>query len=199
MKKELKSLLMVGSVAFGLVFDVSSQSLDRYEVPASPYDSYMGAFKTVAARGSADRQITIDEVSHWTEEASSIRYEHLSAYEWKSPAEVDATGTGDCKDKALWLYAKLTEAGARDLEIVVGKKNSRSNEYHAWLYLTLGGRSYLLDPTYSGSVADLSEFRDDEYLPAYSYTASKVFAYRSAASSVAGVNDPRYLPVASMQ
>ena len=118
-------------------------------------------------------------VREWTEKANDIRYDHIEAYRPRSPNEVEASGRGDCKDKALWLYSKLTAAGARNVQLVIGKKDNQAQEFHAWLYLTLNGQAYLLDPTLSGSVCEASDFGIDEYIPVYSYDRNGAYVYET--------------------
>ena len=131
--------------------------------------------------------MSVEQVGQWTREEHRIRYEHVGDYRWKTPKEVDSSWTGDCKDKALWLYAKLKEAGVRDLRLVIGRKDRGSRQFHAWLYLTLDGLAYLLDPTRSGDVWKQTEFGDDEYIPAYSFDGESAYSH--------GI-DLRFFPIA---
>jgi transglutaminase-like putative cysteine protease len=175
----------------------SAQTFNRREVSQTPYDSYMGSFRTVAARGPGSGLLTMDQVQALTERANDFRYNHVEAYKPQSPEELEATGRGDCKDKAVWLYARLAEAGAREVQLVIGKSDSRAQEFHAWLYLKLGGRTYLLDPTFSGSVNEASEFGMEEYIPVYAYDSNGSYIYEGANTGL--TFDPRYqMPIPSV-
>jgi transglutaminase superfamily protein len=167
-----------------------AQSLSRREVTSTPYDSYLGSFRTVASKGAGLGSLTGAVVHNLTERANDFRYEHIEAYRPQSPEQLEASGRGDCKDKALWLYAKLRAAGARNVQMVIGKKDTRSEEFHAWIYLTLDGRTYLLDPTFSSSVVEASEFGAEEYIAVYGYDGAGTYVYDTAAAGISF--DPRY-------
>jgi len=172
------------------VLPAQAQFSSRREVSQTPYDAYMGAFRSVAERGPGQGLLTTATVEGLTERAYDFRYDHIEAYRARSPEEVESSGRGDCKDKALWLYSKLAAAGARDMQLVVGKKDNQAQEFHAWLYLSFNGRTYLLDPTFSGSMTEVSEVGADEYIPVYAYDNHGSYIYETA---TAALNfDPRY-------
>lgn len=177
------ALLLVGA------FPLLSQSLGRYPVSSTPYDPYLDTFREAAHRPVAARNLSSEEVGRLTEAAYDFRYDHAANYRPKTPQELEASGRGDCKDKAVWLFSKLAASGARDLHLVIGKKHLNADEFHAWLYLKMNGRTYLLDPTFSESAEPVSEFSADEYIPVYSYTGDQSFAYGTS-GALAG--DPRY-------
>lgn len=155
-----------------------SLTLEKQVVLQTPYDAYLGPFRAVTQAPAGNNKFTIDAMEKWTREAHRIRYERAGEYEWKSPEEVERTATGDCKDKALWLYSKLRAAGATALELVIGKQNLSDAEFHAWVIAVFEGRSYLLDPASRGSVWEMSDFEWNEYVPFYSYDARNAFAYK---------------------
>jgi hypothetical protein len=149
----------------------------------------MSAYHQVVARGEGAAGLpSLEQIENWTSQAYDIGYEHTDAYRAKTPEQLEAAGRGDCKDKALWLYAKLAGAGVEDIHFVVGKKDAMADEFHAWLYFKVQGRTYLADPTFSSSVQPASDFDRDEYIPAFSYSGEQAYAYQTAAASF----DPRY-------
>ena len=42
--------------------------------------------------------------------------------EWKTPNEIAHAPTADCKGKAVALYQRMRENGARNLRLVIGKR-----------------------------------------------------------------------------
>src|SRR5204862_8270892 len=107
----------------GLSVPVFGQSIGRHEVARTPYDPYMTAFRRVVSRMPGQGSLSLATVEKLAEKAHDIRYDHLEDYLARSPEEVESSGRGDCKDKALWLYSKLLAVGARDLQMVIGKKD----------------------------------------------------------------------------
>lgn len=199
MKDNSKSQAVVMAAVLLLILSTpaGAQSFSRREISQTPYDSYMGSFRTVASRGSGTGHLTMDQVQDLTERANDFRYDHIEAYKPQSPEGLEATGRGDCKDKAVWLYAKLAAAGAQNVQFVIGKKDSGAEEFHAWLYLTFNGRTYLLDPTFSSSASEASEFGADEYIPVYAYDTHGAYVYESANAGLSF--DPRYqMPIPSV-
>ena len=181
--------MAIATAGLVLSVSVSAAVLPATEVRTTPYDPYLGVFRQIAARPASANAVTMDQVEEWTWKASKFDYSHDDDYHWKTPEQLDAAGAGDCKDKALWLYSKLHAAGAHDLTMVIGKKDAAATEYHAWLYLRLGGKTFLLDPTTDGRVWEVTDFGESEYIPVYGYMAGRAFAY--------GTSDPRYGAVAS--
>ena len=169
----------IGWTMFLLLFSTPAlaQFFSRQEVSHTSYDLYLDSFRSVASQASGAGPLTLDLVREWTEKANDIPYNHVEPYRFRSPEEVEASGYGDCKDKALWLYSKLSAAGARHIQLVIGRKDTQAGEFHAWLYLTFCGRTYLLDPTISGSISEASDYSADEYVPVYAYDRSGAYAY----------------------
>lgn len=198
MKGESRNQAVIAGTVLFLILSTPllAQSIARHQVSQTPYDPYMGAFRTVAARGLG-HGLNMEAVKQLTEKANDIRYDHIEDFRARSPEEVEASGRGDCKDKALWLYSKLTAMGAQDIQLVIGKKDSRAQEFHAWLYLSLNGHTYLLDPTFSASVSEASDFGAEEYIPVYAYSANGSYVYDTAAAGM--TSDPRYeMPIPSI-
>ena len=187
-------MLMV-ALLLTLSLPTLAQSFSRREVSETPYDIYLDSFRSVASRSPGAGPLAMASVQEWLEKANDIRYNHIEAYRPRSPEEVEASGYGDCKDKALWLFAKLSAAGAHNVQLVIGKKDSQAEEFHAWLYLTLGDCTYLLDPTANESFCETSDFGVDEYIPIYAYDHHGAYVYETAVTGLtSAVQDPTQIP-----
>ena len=67
--------------------------------------------------------------------------------EWKTPEEVQTAPMADCKGKAVALYKRMHEHGARNVRLVIGRRTPISKKTHAWLEWNTDGATYVLDPT----------------------------------------------------
>ena len=152
-------------------------TLDKQVVSQTPYDAYLAPFHRVAESPPGAEKFTLASMEKWTRAAHRIRYERRGDRPWQTPEELEHSATGDCKDKALWLYSKLKAAGATSLELVIGKQNLFDSEFHAWVIARHANRDYLLDPSNRSSVWEISDFDWDEYVPFYSYDDSNAFCY----------------------
>lgn len=197
MTDRAKSQVVMFMVALLLTLSLPTlaQSFSQRKVSGTPYDIYLDSFRSVASQGPGAGPLAMTSVQEWLEKANDIRYDHIEAYRLRSPEEVEASGYGDCKDKALWLFAKLSAAGAHNIQLVIGKKNSQAEEFHAWLYLTLGGCTYLLDPTANEPICEASDFGVDEYIPIYAYDHHGAYDYEIAGTGLTtSMQDPTQIP-----
>lgn len=178
-----KSSHQVSTIVVALFFCgamcAEALTLDKEITPHTPYDAYLESFRKIAAAPPGTGEFTLASMEKWTRAAHRIRYERVGDRPWQTPEQTERSATGDCKDKALWLYSRLREAGATALELVIGKQNLFDAELHAWVIARHADRNYLLDPTHCGSVWELSDFDWDEYVPFYSYDGNNAFCYRS--------------------
>lgn len=97
---------------------------------------------------------------------------------WQLPNETQKLGTGDCEDKAIWLYVRLLQHGYTNVRLVVGKYEASSSVYHVWVnwYVKTVGKDgrvketvYILDPTVDYRPWPASSFSAGYYLPLYSF------------------------------
>jgi len=158
-------------------------TLQKEVVAATPFDFYLAPFHEVASARTSDREFTTREMEKWARRAHRIAYEHTGDHVWKSPEQVEQTSTGDCKEKALWLFSRLKSSGASSLEMVIGKRHLSDANFHAWIIVHHQGRTYLLDPAARGSVWETSDFEWDEYVPSFSYDGRRSFGYTYQAAA----------------
>lgn len=157
---------------FGLA--LASSASAAQDAPASvaltPFDSKLrsaGFFDAAALPqdGEASPE-TLFRIAH------SFRYRSEAQDRWQSAEETDARRSGDCEDKALWLYQKLTQGGHREVSLVVGRK-AGARGLHVWVTLRGAGNTLLiLDPSTQNRLWKESDFPKSSYVPLYSFDAN---------------------------
>ena len=90
--------------------------------------------------------------------------------QWQSADETAARKSGDCEDKALWLYRELKKNGYEDVHLVVGRFRPFDRTLHAWVFYTDdAGKNVILDPTTQRRPWHAEEFSKNYYLPLFSF------------------------------
>ena len=111
-----------------------------------------------------------ERVERALEKAHDMQYRRDAGIdEWQSPGETALRGGGDCEDLSIWLYDKMVENGVKGARICVGKKNPRDTQFHSWVMWLAGEKTYILDPTVSGSISNARLCPAGFYKPYYSY------------------------------
>lgn len=110
-----------------------------------------------------------------------LRYRYSK--QWKTPAEVTATGVADCKGKAITLYEQMQAIGAQNIRFVIGKRRAGSGETHAWLEWETREGQYLLDPTFNWLAVKALPRSSNKYIPLYVYEGP----FRYHAVNVTGI------------
>ncbi len=103
--------------------------------------------------------------------ARSFRYvREKRGDNWQSPEETERRASGDCEDKALWLYSGLKEKGYMNVRLVVGKYKSFYSQFHVWVvYTDDDGDAFLLDPATQKRIFKTTDLASNFYTPVYSY------------------------------
>ena len=114
--------------------------------------------------------------AHWNKVERALERAHEMRYQndehgdhWQNPAQTQRRGGGDCEDLSIWLYARLIENGVHGARVCVGKKSPRDSQFHSWVVWLTGDKTYILDPTVSGSASDARLCPAGYYKPYYSY------------------------------
>jgi hypothetical protein len=81
----------------------------------------------------------------------------------------------DCKGKAVALYQRMHEHGARNVRLVIGRRTPVSKKTHAWLEWNADGETYVLDPTINWTAYRSNEIAGNNYQPLYAYSGSHKF------------------------
>ncbi len=89
---------------------------------------------------------------------------------WQSAEETEAKHSGDCEDKAIWLFSRLKMNGYESIRLVIGKYRPVDRQYHVWVtYQDPLGNEYLLDPTKQKHIWTMGQFSSDFYRPIFSF------------------------------
>jgi hypothetical protein len=151
-------------------------------VRTTPYDHQMirVSFALTVRGPEQPGSLSPDAVKQWMMQLRAIPY-HYSRY-WQTPTEVDFARLGDCKGKALSLYARMRNAGATNLQLVIGKRHIYDSATHAWLEWETSAGIYLLDPTFDETPAKLTEVDSMTYLPLYAYDGLRKYRVSNVGS-----------------
>lgn len=83
---------------------------------------------------------------------------------WQSADQTSQYFSGDCEDKAIWLYTQMRRNGYRDVSLHIGKYGPSSQKFHMWVtYVDTENRTILLDPTMQRKPWDVSAFPERNY------------------------------------
>ena len=156
-----------------------------FSAKRTPYDHQMARIQPVLSTPVPPRHtdLSLLLVNHWIGELRAIPYRYCM--EWKTPSELAHEPTGDCKGKAVALYQRMRENGARDLRLIIGRRAPTSRSTHTWVEWTTESATYVLDPTINWNAQRMNEIADNSYVPYYAYTGSR--RYRAATSLYAGL------------
>lgn len=136
-------------------------------VQATPFDGALAkaGFFDLAPRAAAGT-VSIENLFM---RARAFRYVHVAgSLRWQSPEETAMRGSGDCKDKSIWLYSEMIKNGYSDVKLVIGRYRDMDRILHAWLIYTDGnGDTVLLDPTKQKRPWKVGEFSPELYKMLY--------------------------------
>ena len=161
--------------------DVLNATLIR----ATPFDyklSLAGFFNLSVPNHPINTILPAESIDSLFNKARSFRYaEDRTGDYWQSPEETDRKHSGDCEDKAVWLYAQLKYNGYSDVRLVIGKYRSFDRKYHVWVLCTdASGASYLLDPAAQKRVCAVGHFSPGFYQPVYSFDGQNRYLYKAS-------------------
>lgn len=165
-RKRRRMKHIIRRAAFGLALTTATAGPTR--VSGTPYEQYLHVVRTTLS-GIPEQRATFTETELLTRIGYGFRYRQSHPYIPRPADEVERTGYGDCKDKALWLATRL---GDESIRFVIGKQRAHSRESHAWLEWESGGVTWILDPTIRSVPRDKRSFPPTTYIPLWSYTKS---------------------------
>ena len=147
----------------------------------TPYDLQMQRIQPVltAPISVQHSDLPLSLVNQWIGELRAIPYSY--SMEWKTPSEVAHGPAADCKGKAVALYQRMRENGARNLRLVIGRRTPVSRSTHTWIEWTSGSMTFVLDPTINWVAEAVNEIPEDSYVPYYAFAGSR--KYRAAAAT----------------
>ena len=144
---------------------------------ATPYDSKLssaGFFNHSATLGE-NSPLQHRSIASLFYEARSFRYvPDFNGDYWQSPDETASKRSGDCEDKALWLYQQLVDNGYTDVQLVIGKFRQHEFKNHVWVTCSdpSSDNTLLLDPSSQKRPWVVGSFSDGFYITWYVYNES---------------------------
>ena len=97
---------------------------------------------------------------------------------WQTPQETSQKRSGDCEDKAVWLYAQLKQNGIENVRLVIGKHKSMDRNYHVWVQVRdPDGSVLILDPAVQKRIWRSGDFSGGFYNALYSYDGKNRFKH----------------------
>jgi hypothetical protein len=158
-----------------------SASASGMPTQATPFDGKMDAAGGFSIEtGAAQRSLTSSEELFM--KARSMRYVSDPAGRdiWQTPQETESRWSGDCEDKAVWLYARLKQNGFSGVRLVVGRMHANGSGLHVWVTLSDSeGHTWILDPTAQRRIWKDSDFMPGLYRPIYSFDGMNRYRYDS--------------------
>lgn len=159
----------------------------------TPYDRYLGSVRAVVANldvHPGDMTLAVQLMK----EGRRFKYCVSDPYRADPPALTEARRGGDCKSKALWLYASL---GDGDALFVIGKTQKRARNSHAWVYWRSDERWWILDCTERSEPIAADSISSDRYVPYYSYGRQGTYRHKATRLILTGGLSLKPKPVAS--
>jgi len=179
MKTLLLFVATLAAVPAARAFDVNDLGTP---VGRTPYDRYFGGVKQVLAQTASGRAQQT-EVSQLVKRGRGFRYSFTTPYIPQTPDVTEATRTGDCKAKSLWLADRMNDSNVR---FVVGKLSAGAKQSHAWLIWNDGTAWWVLDPTVASSPKRADRIGHKDWVCLFSYTKSGT--YQHAATKNYAIN-----------
>ena len=175
-------LACVLSSPFVINADVWANALyySGYLVRATPFDAKLnsvGFFNELSMLSPRAKSMQSAESLFLV--AKSFRYvPHTPTDKWQTPQETASKGSGNCADKALWLYTQLRQSGYDHVRLVIGKYRSMDPVFHVWVtYMDISGNIYVLDPAIQRQPWKIENFPAELYKPIYSFGAGNRYRH----------------------
>jgi len=185
MKRYLCIPLVIAFYVLGATVGLSAQIDLGAPASRTPYDAYLGPVWAVlkSLSGKADDATAAQLVR----QGRAFRYSYNSAqpYQPQTPEQTEATKSGDCKAKSLWLASKLNDRGVR---FVIGKAKAGQSMSHAWLIWNGPEGWTILDATLYSSPLSPASLSPSQFVPTYSFAPSGKYAHAMAAAGAAAKN-----------
>src|SRR3979411_721950 len=122
---------LIGCAAFSAVSCFAETMY--FAVDSTPYDHQMMRVVPVLAANDVGRpdQVSVLIVNYWMSQLRAMPYRF--SRQWRTPAEVEAANSADCKGKAVALYSQMRANGAQNVRVIIGKRRHEDAATHAWL------------------------------------------------------------------
>lgn len=138
-------------------------------IDSTPYDGQMTRVSQVlhSEAGPRVQRTSMAALNSWIGRLRAMPYRYSQW--WRTPREVNRAKVGDCKGKAVALYEKMREHGARNVRLVIGKRRMEDARTHAWVEWETMQGTFLLDPTFNWTAAKTDERDSTTYVPIFAY------------------------------
>ena len=172
----------LSSLTAGVAFSAVSCFAETiyFAVDSTPYDHQMMRVVPVLASTHVawPDQVSVLIVNYWMSQLRAIPYRF--SRQWRTPAEVEAANSADCKGKAVALYSQMRANGAQNVRVIIGKRRHEDAATHAWLEWERRGATYLLDPTFNSVAVRMEQEDPLSYIPFYVYEGGSKYRAGSA-------------------
>ncbi|MEI6350506.1 MAG: hypothetical protein WCP06_05305 [Verrucomicrobiota bacterium] len=169
----MKFLLFIALIAGWAAQINAASDVSRGQRGPTPYDAFLQPVHAVLGNLQGG-STSFKKVSELMRQGHAFKYIRQSPYAATLPDITAMRRSGDCKAKSLWLADRMNDCTIR---FVVGKANSNSTVYHAWLLWKNQGRWWILDPTLSANPISAESVTPDRYLALYSYDKSGSYCH----------------------
>lgn len=129
------------------------------------YEPYAQPIRSVINRLN-NSDADFDRVCELMRQGRRFRYRMHHPYRASPPEVTEALREGCCKDKSLWLAARMNDDSIR---YVYGRARKESHGLHAWLVWDSGGYSWVLDCTNYSRPLRKDLLPPDEYVSLYQW------------------------------
>ncbi len=180
--KQIKLSLVIGLSMYFLCsassFAGESDSYGR-QTQGTPYDQKVALAEVLKNPYQSSVNSPIQSVEHLFWKARRFSYSReKDSDDWQLPQETEKKQSGDCEDKALWLYAHLRAAGYKNLGLVVGKYRNQDPSYHVWVVrVDENGNAFILDPTIQNRIWPLKVFQSGFYQPLFLFDGNRRYRF----------------------
>ena len=157
----------------------------------TPYDAYLGPVWSVFHQlngPKADPKVAAQLVRQG--HSFSYSYKKDQPYVPQAPEQTEATHSGDCKAKSLWLASKLND---KNIRFVIGKAKQVQAVSHAWIIWNGPDGWTILDATLYSSPLQPARLSPSEFVPTYSFAPSGKYSHTTAGGAAAGARNGDHL------
>ncbi|GEM_PF-1499497 len=173
--KQIVLILLILNIGYSFPIQAAPVTIsdnNRILIKSTPYDNKLSRTGllpfTPIELFNEEKSLPIESLFL---KAKAFRYvkEHQGNI-WQTPQETERKGSGDCEDKAVWLFHQLKLNGYENVRLVVGKYKSVNRGYHVWVaYTDRDSVSYILDPAAQKRIWKSDDFSSAFYRPLYSF------------------------------
>lgn len=156
---------------------VDERYLFAQKVRSTPFDQRLSAAGFFSEEQSVlRRSLTSDQLFRI---AKSFRYRSDGEEDvWQSSRQTAMRWSGDCEDKAIWLYHQMRQSGYRNVCLTVGRYRPNGPRLHVWVtYLDENGDIRLMDPAIQNKPWTVDVFARELYKPLFAFNGHNRYRF----------------------